>query len=100
MDKYSVEVKFSARKELDALPNLLLARVLRKLESLADVPRPAGCKKLKGYKDQWRIRIGDGEWSTSSMKSEAGECRADRASARGLRIIGRPSTALCVSLQS
>jgi len=21
--------------------------------------RPAGCKKLKGYKDQWRIRIGD-----------------------------------------
>jgi mRNA interferase RelE/StbE len=20
---------------------------------------PAGCKKLKGYKDQWRIRIGD-----------------------------------------
>ncbi|MGB8579902.1 MAG: type II toxin-antitoxin system RelE/ParE family toxin [Candidatus Sulfotelmatobacter sp.] len=23
-------------------------------------PRPAGCKKLKGHKDQWRIRIG--EW--------------------------------------
>ena len=20
---------------------------------------PAGCKKLKGYKDQWRIRVGD-----------------------------------------
>jgi len=57
--KYSVEVKFSARKELDALPSLVLARVVRKLESLADVPRPAGCKKLKGYKDQWRIRIGD-----------------------------------------
>jgi mRNA interferase RelE/StbE len=57
--KYSVEVKFSARKELDALPDLVLARVIRKLESLADVPRPAGCKKLKGYKDQWRIRIGD-----------------------------------------
>jgi mRNA interferase RelE/StbE len=57
--KYSVEVKFSARKELDALPDLVLARVIRKLESLADVPRPAGCKKLRGYKDQWRIRIGD-----------------------------------------
>lgn len=59
MGKYSVEVKVSARKELDALPDLVLARVIRKLESLADVPRPAGCKKLKGYKDQWRIRIGD-----------------------------------------
>ncbi len=59
MGKYSVEVKFSARKELNALPDLVLARVVRKLDSLADVPRPAGCKKLKGYKDQWRIRIGD-----------------------------------------
>lgn len=59
MGKYSVEVKPAARKELEALPNPILARVVRKLESLADVPRPAGCKKLKGYKDQWRIRIGD-----------------------------------------
>jgi mRNA interferase RelE/StbE len=42
--KYSIEIKQSAQKELDAL----------------DVnPRPAGCKKLKSYKDQWRIRIGD-----------------------------------------
>lgn len=59
MGKYSVEVKPAARKELEALPDPVLARVVRKLESLADVPRPAGCKKLKGYKDQWRIRIGD-----------------------------------------
>jgi mRNA interferase RelE/StbE len=36
-----------------------LARVVRKIESLADEPRPAGCKKLKGYKDQWRVRVGD-----------------------------------------
>jgi mRNA interferase RelE/StbE len=57
--KYSVEIKPTARKELEALPDPLLARVVRKLELLADVPRPAGCKKLKGYKDQWRIRIGD-----------------------------------------
>src|SRR6266436_3528221 len=27
----------------------------RKILSLADEPRPAGCKKLKGYKDQWSI---------------------------------------------
>jgi len=57
--KYSVEVKPAARKELEALSDPVLARVIRKLESLADVPRPAGCKKLKGYKDMWRIRIGD-----------------------------------------
>jgi len=29
------------------------------MESLARDPRSAGCKKLKGYKDLWRVRIGD-----------------------------------------
>jgi mRNA interferase RelE/StbE len=57
--KYSVEVKPPARKELEALPDELLARVVRKLDALADSPRPAGCRKLKGYEDQWRIRVGD-----------------------------------------
>jgi len=37
----------------------VLARAVRKMESLGDNPRPAGCKKLKGYKDQWRVRVGD-----------------------------------------
>jgi mRNA interferase RelE/StbE len=57
--KYSVEVKPPARKELEALPDNVLARVVRKLDALQDTPRPAGCKKLKGHEDQWRIRIGD-----------------------------------------
>jgi mRNA interferase RelE/StbE len=47
----------------------VLARVVRKLESLADVPRPAGCKKLKGFRDQWRIRIGD--WRVVYLIDEA-----------------------------
>lgn len=59
MDSYAVELKPSARKELESLPDTVLARVVRKVESLANDPRPAGCKKLKGYKDQWRVRIGD-----------------------------------------
>jgi mRNA interferase RelE/StbE len=57
--KYSVEVKPPAQKELEALSDELLARVVRKLEALGDAPRPAGCKKLKGCEDQWRIRVGD-----------------------------------------
>jgi mRNA interferase RelE/StbE len=59
VDKYSVEVKPPAQKELEALADKLLARVVRRLEALGDAPRPAGCKKLKGYDDQWRIRVGD-----------------------------------------
>jgi mRNA interferase RelE/StbE len=57
--KYSVEVKPPAQKELVALPDELLARVVLKLDALGDAPRPAGCRKLKGYEDQWRIRVGD-----------------------------------------
>ena len=59
MGNYSLEVKPSARKELEALPDHVLARVVQKLESLGHAPRPTGCKKLKGYKDQWRVRLGD-----------------------------------------
>ncbi len=59
MAKYSLEIKQSAQKELDALDNSVFVRVDRKILTLADNPRPAGCKKLKGYKDQWRVRVGD-----------------------------------------
>jgi mRNA interferase RelE/StbE len=59
MGDYSVELKPSARKELEALPNDVLARVVRRMESLGYTPRPARCKKLKGFKDKWRIRVGD-----------------------------------------
>jgi mRNA interferase RelE/StbE len=57
--RYSLEVKQSAQKELDALNEALFVRLDRKIYALADNPRPTGCKKLKGYKDHWRIRSGD-----------------------------------------
>ena len=59
MDKYSLEIKQSAQKELDHLDDAVFARIDRKILLLADNPRPAGCKKLKGYTDHWRIRVGD-----------------------------------------
>jgi len=57
--KYSVELKVSARKELERLPAKLIERIFPKLEGLASDPRPAGCKKLKGGQREWRIRVGD-----------------------------------------
>lgn len=59
MASYAVELKSSARKELESLPDTVLSRAIHTLESLAQNPRPAGCKKLKGYKDLWRVRVGD-----------------------------------------
>jgi mRNA interferase RelE/StbE len=58
VNSYTVEVKPPARKELEALPDNVLSRVVAKLEALAEIPRPTGCKKLKGYKDHWRVRVG------------------------------------------
>jgi mRNA interferase RelE/StbE len=57
--KYSLDIKQSAQKELDALDDVLFSRIDRKILALAETPRPAGCKKLKGYKDHWRVRVGD-----------------------------------------
>jgi mRNA interferase RelE/StbE len=57
--KYSVELKASARKELDRLPAKSIQRIFPKLEGLAAEPRPDGCKKLKGGQREWRIRVGD-----------------------------------------
>jgi mRNA interferase RelE/StbE len=57
--KYSLEIKQSAQKELDARDDTVFKRIDHKILALAHNPRPAGCKKLKGFKDQWRIRVGE-----------------------------------------
>jgi len=57
--KYNLAIKRSAQKELDALEDRTFTHIDRKILALAENPRPAGCKKLKGYKDQWRVRVAD-----------------------------------------
>lgn len=59
MAKYAVEVKPSARKELERLPAKIIQRIFPKMEALGLEPRPGGCKKLKGGQQEWRIRVGD-----------------------------------------
>jgi mRNA-degrading endonuclease RelE of RelBE toxin-antitoxin system len=56
--KYSLEIKQSAQKELDALDDDLFTRIDRKILALADNLRPSGCRKLKGYKDQQSPALG------------------------------------------
>jgi mRNA interferase RelE/StbE len=52
---YRVELKRSASKALDSIPNPDRARILAALSGLASNPRPPGCAKLSG-RDGWRIR--------------------------------------------
>jgi mRNA interferase RelE/StbE len=55
---YSLLVKRSAVKELQALPTKDRRRVVRRLQALADDPRPQGCEKLAGL-ELYRVRQGD-----------------------------------------
>ena len=41
------------------LSDSLIARLAPKIDGLAADPRPSGCRKLRGYKDFWRIRVGE-----------------------------------------
>lgn len=56
---YQVIISRTARKHLNSLPEHVRARLTREIEALRDDPRPAGNLKLKGYADEYRIRIGD-----------------------------------------
>jgi len=59
VSKYAIDIKPSARRELENLSDILIARLLPKIEGLTANPRPSGCRKLRGYKDLWRIRVGN-----------------------------------------
>ena len=49
-----------AEKELNRLSSTIVKRIFPAIKSLAENPRPRGCKKLKGLdEDLWRIRVGD-----------------------------------------
>lgn len=56
---YNVTLKHSAQKEVRSLDAGARIRVLRAVRELAAEPRPAGCRKLVGSDDRWRIRVGD-----------------------------------------
>ena len=57
MVKYKIEIKRSAIKEIKKLPSMDLKKILAKISSLADNPRPKGCVKLSAD-EKYRIRIG------------------------------------------
>jgi mRNA interferase RelE/StbE len=59
MHDYAITFATSARKELQALEKETVNRIFMKIFALSSEPRPAGCKKLIGFQNLWRIRVGD-----------------------------------------
>lgn len=55
---YRVRISKHVEKELDALPQAVYVRVRQAIQGLSTNPRPAGVKKLKGYTDTYRLRVG------------------------------------------
>ena len=58
MASYNVLIAKSAAKELERVPTKDRQRIVAKISSLADDPRPVGAEKLSG-EDKYRIRQGD-----------------------------------------
>ena len=59
MAGYSLLIKPSAGKELDAIDSKAdRQRIVSRIHSLADEPRPQGSEKLAGFSDRYRIRQG------------------------------------------
>lgn len=58
MARYSIRIKKSARRELEAVDSKAdRRRIVKRIESLATDPRPRGSVKLSGL-DRYRIRQG------------------------------------------
>jgi mRNA interferase RelE/StbE len=58
-ESYSVFLTRRARKDLDRLDRQTLNRIAPEIDALSANPRPAGCLKVKGEANLWRIRVGD-----------------------------------------
>lgn len=60
MADYSLSIKASAAKELEAIhEKATLSRLIEKIESLATQPRPLGSEKLAGRPNLYRVRQGN-----------------------------------------
>jgi mRNA interferase RelE/StbE len=58
MAAYSIFFKDSVRKDLDAIPKSDLQRIIERIASLAENPRPTGCEKLSDQ-EKYRVRQGN-----------------------------------------
>ncbi len=58
MGHHEVEVSRTAEKQLRKLPRDVQERVVRRMLLLAEDPFPQGARKLTGYDDVYRVRVG------------------------------------------
>jgi mRNA interferase RelE/StbE len=57
MASYELKFKKSVARDLRPFPKQDVKRIMQRIRSLADDPRPAGCEKLSGQ-ERYRVRQG------------------------------------------
>ena len=57
MAVYKVLLKASVEKDFATIPKKDLKKILKRIEELANNPRPSGCEKLTGQ-ERYRLRQG------------------------------------------
>ena len=56
---YEVLIERIAERDLRSLPVDTFKRIASRIRALSENPRPPGCHKLAGSRNDWRIRVGD-----------------------------------------
>ena len=56
---YVIELDRSVVKQLHRLPRTLVERIAKAIDGLRTNPRPIGCKRLVGFDQVYRLRVGD-----------------------------------------
>lgn len=59
MTAYRVEFTTASAREVRKLDHPVRRRILAAIAGLEQDPRPNGVRKLAGYDNAWRVRIGD-----------------------------------------
>jgi len=57
--KYTVIISRASQKVIDRLDGDMYSRIIHKIETLEDNPRPMGVEKLTGPDNLYRVRVGD-----------------------------------------
>ena len=55
---YQIRVEKGAERDLKHLSADLFKQIIDHIQTLRQNPRPAGCRKIVGSQNDWRIRVG------------------------------------------
>lgn len=59
MGSYEIEFVKSFERDIRSLPRQFAPNIVEKTFKLADEPRPPQVRKLRGTKNEYRLRVGD-----------------------------------------